>query len=104
MFQLHCFFVLINPLCIFSYIWKNIKWRNKDDSVDKVIKMKFLKQENFNFIKKHTTMKTLADVSKQDHTTQKDNLNQTIVYSQQFPLTPNLITTFCSPQIIDING
>lgn len=66
--------------------------------------MKFIKQENFNFIKKHTTMKTLADVRKQDHTAQKDNLNQTIVYSQQFPLTPNLTTTFCSLQIIDING
>lgn len=84
-------------------MWKNIKWGNKDDFVDKLIKMKFLKQENFNFIKKHTTMKTLADVRKQYHTTQKDNLNQTIGYSQQFPLTPNLTTTSCSLQIIDIN-
>lgn len=78
--------------------------KKKDDSFDKLIKMKFLKQENFNFIKKHTTMKTLADVRKQDHTTQKDNLSQTIVYSQHFPLSSNLTTTFCPLQIIDING
>lgn len=36
-----------------EYIWKYIKWRNKDNSVDKFMKIKFLNQENFNYIRKY---------------------------------------------------
>lgn len=65
--------------------------------------MKFLKQENFNFLKKYTTMNTLADVGKQAHATQRSNLNQAILYSQKSPLTPCLITTVLLSQLIGLN-
>lgn len=66
--------------------------------------MKFLKQKNFNFLKKYTTINTLTNVKKQTHTTQKNNLNQTILYSQKSPLTPYLITTILLSQLINLNN
>lgn len=52
-FHIYGFYFFTNSLCIFSYIWKHIKWKNKDDSVDKFMKKKFLNHENLNYIRKH---------------------------------------------------
>ena len=54
------YFCFISSLCIFSCIWKYINGKNKDNSIAKFMKMKFLSWKNFNYIRKYQNHKNVS--------------------------------------------